>query len=162
MGKGIRERIGDHLHISEQEIIDLCKLEFVTNFLLTWSCFETTIFSTECSKDKVMNLDIKLFNQQLLKRLKLQTKHFFERYQDKDLLKKLERKGVPLEIVNYINEERVKGKNMTDLQFLAYVVFRYRNNIFHGNKQMFNWKKYQEQIEMCTDIMMTMVEEYKS
>jgi len=39
-------------------------------------------------------------------------------------------------------------------QLLLGVIFRYRNNIFHGNKGVTGWLRYQEQIDMCTRAML--------
>ena len=39
-------------------------------------------------------------------------------------------------------------------------VFRYRNNIFHGNKAIGEWNKYSKEIEYCTDFMMSVVDVY--
>src|SRR3990167_6907130 len=37
--------------------------------------------------------------------------------------------------------------------FTTFVVLRFRNNIFHGNKYARNWMKYKDQIIHCTEIM---------
>ena len=43
------------------------------------------------------------------------------------------------------------------LFFLVFVVYRYRNNIFHGNKGVQSWLQYRDQIRRCTQVMQALV-----
>jgi len=41
--------------------------------------------------------------------------------------------------------------------FTIFVVYRYRNNIFHGNKGVASWLKFQDQIKLCIKVMQTLI-----
>ena len=40
---------------------------------------------------------------------------------------------------------------------LLVVVYRFRNNIFHGNKGVDSWLQYRPQIEKCTNVMQHLI-----
>ena len=40
---------------------------------------------------------------------------------------------------------------------LLFVVFRFRCNIFHGNKGVESWLKYKEQIRFCIEVMQSLI-----
>jgi hypothetical protein len=45
-----------------------------------------------------------------------------------------------------------------DLVFLvALVTYRYRNNMFHGNKGVRSWLQYKTQIGLCTNVVQSFV-----
>lgn len=46
--------------------------------------------------------------------------------------------------------------------FVAFVVYRYRNNMFHGNKGIHSWLQYGEQIRLCTEAMQAFVSHAES
>jgi len=45
--------------------------------------------------------------------------------------------------------------------FLVLVVYRYRNNIFHGNKGVESWLQFKDQIEYCIRIMQILIDTAK-
>ena len=45
------------------------------------------------------------------------------------------------------------------LSFLIYVIYRYRKNMFHGNKSLDSWLGYEEQITNCINSMITIMNE---
>ena len=102
------------------------------------------------------------FKSSLIKDLSSYNSYFIKRYQnDEKKLKNLEGKTTngDLRIKNYIGKLSVNS--CSQLQFLVYIVFRYRNNIFHGNKGALTWLRYEEQIEKCTEIMLLLLENFK-
>lgn len=48
------------------------------------------------------------------------------------------------------------------LKFLLYVVFRYRNNMFHGNKCLSSWLKYKIEINHCIKVMINSIDYLKN
>ena len=62
------------------------------------------------------------------------------------------------------NAERVLNKDwnksgpVAKLQFGLYVIYRFRNNIFHGNKTIFEWLRNREQIEDCVMVLLRLTE----
>ena len=50
--------------------------------------------------------------------------------------------------------------NEQKLSFLIYVVYRYRNNMFHGNKKLDSWLFYKNQINYCIQIMISLIDNH--
>ena len=40
---------------------------------------------------------------------------------------------------------------------LVFVIYRFRNNIFHGNKGVGSWLQYKEQIKWCFTVMQLLI-----
>ncbi len=53
-------------------------------------------------------------------------------------------------------------RNEEIIYLLVFVIYRYRNNIFHGNKGVQSWLNYQEQIKHCTRVMQVMISHAES
>lgn len=55
-----------------------------------------------------------------------------------------------------------KKECLTDnekMQLALYVLYRYRNNIFHGNKGARSWNQYIEQIDQCVKTMAFIIDD---
>ena len=87
--------------------------------------------------------------------------YFYNRYQDAEKYRRL------TDSKKYESMERVLHTDYTKLSsedkfiLMMTTVFRYRNNIFHGNKAIGEWNKYSREIEYCTEFMMAVVDVYK-
>lgn len=85
-------------------------------------------------------------------------KHFHTRYQDEERYRHLCHQD------NYKDTDEILLKpyeNITHKEkiiLLTYVVYRYRNNIFHGNKGIRTWSNYNKQIQYCLQYMMAIVD----
>jgi len=63
--------------------------------------------------------------------------------------------------IDTIRKSKISSLNNTEkFEFLIYIVYRYRNNIFHGNKGVTSWTKYEEQIDKCVQVMTFLIDEY--
>lgn len=138
-------------------------LEIGKNFLFVWSVFESEIFDRWCYKD---NIEEKLKNlknsKEILSKLKNEINFFKNRYQNSNNRKNLwANKGEVEGFKKIIESNTYKNeieKEKDELIFLVSIVFRFRNNIFHGNKSPFNWNRYEEEIEKCIKIMCFILE----
>ena len=59
-----------------------------------------------------------------------------------------------------LNKDWSKCDPVAKLQFGLYVIYRFRNNIFHGNKTIFEWLNNREQIEDCVIVLLRLTEFY--
>ena len=50
-----------------------------------------------------------------------------------------------------------KLSNCEKVFLIVVVVFRYRNNIFHGSKRVESWLQYEKQIKYCIQIMQCLI-----
>jgi hypothetical protein len=133
-------------------------------FLIAWSCFEQQFFKGFMKGDSIEPVSKEPSGCKLMKQSSLNkiVSEFHQRYQDAKKLDRLfpkkpqdrhEPKG-KAEFQLLIKEDFDSLVPEQKCQLLLWVIFRYRNNIFHGNKGVAGWLRYQEQIDMCTRAML--------
>ncbi len=135
------------------------KNENASSFLIVWSIFEQTCFNGFVQKDSFKDF---IKNKDLIQKLQIENtaKHFYDRYQNKKYYKNLCH-GKPLETVDQILSTEYDKLTLEDkIMLTLFTTYRYRNNIFHGNKGVMSWNRYKEQINLCLDFMMQVVDEY--
>jgi hypothetical protein len=88
--------------------------------------------------------------------------HFHARYQYPQKLGNLmPDKKTPARMVDALKKllaipfEELTKKQVIEL--LAYVVYRFRNNMFHGAKGVQSWLQYREQIRLCVEVLQVFV-----
>lgn len=118
-----------------------------------WSIFETQCFKCFFKKNDIKKYAEKNCNDTLLGFLKEEFKYFYDRYQDKKLYRHLKHEEKFKLIDNLLIKSIGDISNVERFMFLLYVVYRYRNNIFHGNKSLGNWLNYETEMEYCINIM---------
>lgn len=128
------------------------------DFLFVWTKFEKINF--DCNFNWVKE-DIDKYietKKENIEKLEEYYKYFHTRYQTSSLLKNLFGKRTP----NKEIEEIIKKKdnsNEDKIKLLLFVVFRYRNNMFHGVKEVRTWfSKYSVEINKCVEIMKILTE----
>ena len=85
--------------------------------------------------------------------------HFHERYQDKRKYRNLKHKDPDYQVANSVLSKEISEVSGEDqIAFLIYVIYRYRNNMFHGNKRLDSWIQYRQQIEYCTNAMIKIID----
>ena len=155
-------RLSKILDVREEEINKSISNVDIIHFLLVWSNFETLIFDKYCRQSSIFDLNNSSFNDSLQDDLGLYELYFIDRYK-KDPIKFVtlgpENRNHS-QVRNYIYKSNSCEK-CTRLHFLVYIVFRYRNNIFHGNKGSLEWFLYEEPIQKCTEIMLLLLENMK-
>lgn len=128
-------------------------------FLIAWSIFETICFGG-FAKDK----DIEDVAKGLVgtkgfqpSELMVAASHFHERYQDKKLFRNLmhKQKSSKLDLIRQKDFESLSADEI--VFFVIFVVYRFRNNIFHGNKGVASWLKFKPQIKLCIEVMQTLI-----
>jgi len=130
-----------------------------TRFLIAWSLFESKCFEGFVKIDRLSIFAKKVSEEKSFARGEFEEagRHFHDRYQNRDRLRHL----LHGQKVNGLTE--ILGKQFEDLAddellfMLLVVVYRFRNNIFHGNKGVDTWLQYRTQIEMCTNIMQYLI-----
>lgn len=147
------------LHIDSSSIDMYFKNNNVTGFLMIWTIFEQGLFSGYIRFDELKKFSVK--NQCFIASetiLDDNFTYFHNRYQNKEFYKNLVHNENKQEIEEIRNAEIEKINNEDKLKFLLYIVYRYRNNIFHGNKGVLSWMKYEEQIDKCVLIMTKLID----
>lgn len=142
---------------SDRDIQRLLNNETALHFLIAWSLFES-----KCFEGFVKAKDIEKFSQTACSSIDWQvlnaiTEHFHARYQCPNLFANLMHGQVDLKLRNLLRKSVNQFSCADHLYFLVFVIYRYRNNIFHGNKGVQSWLQYQEQIQYCIHAMQVLV-----
>ena len=77
-------------------------------------------------------------------------KHFHQRYQDQELYRHLMHGQVSKKMDTLLRQSPGSFSDQVKIFFLAIVPYRFRNNMFHGNKDVHSWLAYTDQIRHCT------------
>lgn len=144
---------------SESEGERLLRDKTAIQFLIAWSLFESRCFSGFLKAEtiqsyaerltKVENFDVSSISDH--------AHYFHARYQEKRLHNNLMHKDKSAEF-EAIRQSPVLTLTPTQAVFFStFVVYRFRNNIFHGNKGVRSWLKFTEQIGRCTHVMQLLI-----
>lgn len=143
---------------SQHQVERLLRDRTAIQFFIAWSLFEskcfggyvkTSDFDSYASKTIISGFEVSA--------LSANVEHFHARYQNKERFKHLMHtqssgrlnQALSLPIENLSAEEC--------LHLLVFVAYRFRNNIFHGNKGVDTWLSYSEQIRRCTELLQACV-----
>jgi len=128
-------------------------------FLIAWSLVETSCFHG-FAKGKDLAKHCRRISEEegfCSSSLMPILKHFHERYQDKTLYANLMHGNSNPDIKPLLSRTVESLSEAESLYFLVSVVYRYRNNIFHGSKGVASWLKFKPQIEHCIQIMQALI-----
>jgi hypothetical protein len=127
-------------------------------FLIVWSLFES-----KCFDGFVKIARIEKFAAQLVSEsfdptpVFAAASHFHARYQDRGRYENLMHRQ-PCEKLDVLLRHDVGMAGAADIIFLvAIVAYRFRNNMFHGNKGVASWLQYKDQIQLCTEALQSFV-----
>ncbi|MDO7886732.1 hypothetical protein [Hymenobacter cheonanensis] len=143
--------------ISEEKIESYFKDEDVPGFLIIWTIFEQKLFGGFVKVGNIKNHSVKELDK-ILFALETEFIFFFEAYQDKARFKNLrhDQKAEEISLLLSVDKNKLSAENK--LYILLFVVYRYRNNIFHGNKPVPSWSRYRKEIGYCVNIMKCLLE----
>ena len=130
-----------------------------TRFLIAWSLFESRCFEGSAKINKFptfATLFSEIHNFECLA-LQESATHFHRRYQDKQRYKNLMHGQKSKEMDEIISKEFAELSRYEITLMLLIVVYRFRNNIFHGNKGVESWLQYKEQITLCLTVMQSLI-----
>lgn len=154
----------------DEELNTLYNNKIAINFLLVWARFEVINFDGFLKFELIDKISEKIVSEKStsISLLDDYVKYFYERYTEPDKgqhklrglcfkMKKCRKKGcdTPDCRTKKILDEELKELTPKDkVYFLIYIVSRYRNNMFHGNKNAQNWiSQYEIPIEKCIQVM---------
>jgi adenosyl cobinamide kinase/adenosyl cobinamide phosphate guanylyltransferase len=152
------------LQQSESEVQRLLSDETAVHFLLAWSLFESKCFRNDLKACKLSDFaeEFANSNRVMLQSLNVPARHFHDRYQDRKKLSNLiPKRKTPKWMVVALKELLATPYDQLSqeeiVQLVAFVVYRFRNNMFHGAKGVQSWLQYREQIRVCVDALQVFV-----
>lgn len=142
---------------SESQVLLLLDNKMALQFLVAWSLFES-----KCFAGYVRAPDIAQYAQRTAPSigpaaLRDAAAHFHARYQDRKRFENLMHGHKDQRLLALLGRPFDELTSEDRLFLLVFVVFRYRNNIFHGNKGVESWLFYREQIQICVQAMQILV-----
>ncbi len=156
----LRERTGEVVpRLDEGEVRRLLKDKNAARFLIAWSLLESNCFGGYAKGKDIPGYCQRLANKEGFDPVSLSPiiEHFHSRYQDKKLLSNLMYKHDEPSIKTLLKKPLDKLSDCEKVFLIVVVVYRYRNNIFHGSKGVESWLKYKKQIGYCIQIMQSLI-----
>lgn len=136
--------------------------QVATVFLLIWPILETKIFNGNMSPKKVKSVANIVQAEIKEDDFDDMARHFYERYQDKYKYRRLYvTESRRWDEIDKILKEPFEAITKEEKIFLLiYVVYRYRNNIFHGTKTIREWHIFETEIDICIRFMVLLGNSY--
>lgn len=129
----------------------------VAGFLIIWSIFEKQTFEKFFRKNNIIPFSEK--HKAILAPLVYEYSNYFHlRFQNKKKFKNLIHDDNFLPFDSILKKSFIELTDEEHITLVLYVLYRYRNNIFHGNKSVLSWLKYKEQINKCVEVMILILD----
>lgn len=152
----------EYLECKESDVQQLLNDKTAMHFLIAWSIFESKCFNGYIKAKEIYSYSKNLTTEKFPPgQLNDWLKYFYERYQDNNLLRNLMYKHKHPDIKPLLKKNINNFSDEEKIFFLTTVVYRYRNNIFHGTKGIDSWLKFKDQINKCTRIMQILISHSK-
>ena len=153
-----RTWLASYFQTTTKIVDEMLKDENATTYLLVWPLFEQRLFNGFMRQAEITTVANKYaaFYSEL--NVDDAVKHFHDRYQDSGRYKNLRHTDKAAYVTKILSQKVTDLSEEDKLVLLIYVVYRYRNNIFHGNKGIKSWSGYTTQINFCLNFMMTMLD----
>ena len=141
------------------EVHHLLKNETAIHFLVAWSLFESKCFKRDVNIDKIKEFSLRIVNNESFdtKEIGEAALHFHERYQDDVYYDNLRHKQDCSKMKAILKRPFEELAYDEIVYLVAFTAYRYRNNIFHGNKGVHSWLQFTKQIELCTSVLQQFV-----
>lgn len=164
--------LAEHLGGNVSDVRRLLKNKTAVHFLIAWSLFESRLFSKQENGRSSINAGtISEFSKRIANNSKFEVAsiykyamYFHARYQCSENFRHLifekttrgdsNKSSVIDGILKCTTKELTSEQK---IYLCSFVAFRYRNNIFHGNKAVKSWLEFEEQIRYCIAIMQEFV-----
>jgi len=149
--------LGKIFGCSEYDIKKILKDPTALHFLVAWSLFESKCFKGFVKSEDISNYANTVSSTIDWLELSDTVNYFHERYQDTTFLENLLHQQKCQNLTEILKKPFDDLNRKEGVFLLVFVIYRYRNNIFHGNKGVQSWVVYSEQIQHCTHAMQVMV-----
>jgi hypothetical protein len=148
-----------YLGQSEKEVDRLLQDRLSTNFLLAWSMLESECFAGDMSVDKLLPYAGSTAALGILKihgipnAAEFLHSHYRHEANYRDLLRHDKSEAFR----KVIDTDYAALKKPDVVFMLLFVVYRFRHNIFDGEKGVRTWLKFHFEIELCTGVMQALL-----
>lgn len=140
-------------------------LNLVKDFLLLWNIFERVICGKYANKNKFDKAipHLKEFDDELLEST---IKYYKKEYIDFDKLQYLQfrarKSGIEMEELVTTTLTQPNNTSKDDkLKTIIYIIYRYRNNLFHGEKRIESLRYQKDIFKVANKILIETLKKYK-
>jgi len=155
------EWINDTIINSENDKIEANEIIDIKDFALLWNLFESLCCNKFANMNKINNLidtKIDLFSQSEYQEF---FDYYYNRYKnDNAKFSALKLRNGDKELVQKVLNDEYTDKN-NQLKLILAIIYRYRNNLFHGEKNMQYIKLQKENFENANNFLMYFIEKCK-
>lgn len=159
--------LAKHWGTDESKIKEVLEDDLALQFLISWSLLESKCFEGFAKSEKFSGFAKYMSKSERADNLTGSAEHFYKRYQNKVLFGNLmhpkngkDPRSIDRKLTKIIDSESFDSVSFEQKVYLIiWVVFRYRNNIFHGNKNVESWLDYKTEISECIKCMQVFVDE---
>ena len=152
--KEVYEWLSKELRIDNWLVSETVRNQLATVFLLIWPIIENRIFFRNVKQQKARDISERIKGNIDDNKLNPIVFHFYERYQDTNKYNKLVNGREWDGIKDILNTPFSMIGKADKIYFAIFVVYRYRNNIFHGLKSITEWNAYADEIQLCIEFML--------
>lgn len=145
--------LGRKLDIDTWLVSETVRNQMATVFLLIWPILEKEIFQNDMKKYHITSVANQYKDSIDESAMDEMFNHFHQRFQDPHKYNELKNRDQwdKIDKILQLPSSRVFKENK--IIFLIYVVYRYRNNIFHGIKSINQWNDFAYEIHLCIKFM---------
>lgn len=147
--------------IKLEEVESYFRNENVTGFLILWTIYEQKLFNG-FFRLHTLERFCNEYTWEWKTELDEAFIHFHNRYQDSVKYRNLCHSEAASDIGEILQLTVDKIDLKRKLKLILFVVYRFRNNIFHGNKGVNSWIQYTEQIRHCVQVMKVLISQYQN
>jgi len=155
----VQKYLAEHYEVEEWKVKDVMEDKGSFFLLLIWGIFEQKYFPGKNNNvfDKIKKIKNNFKNNDCYNDFSHIVLSFYDTFQDDNRWQKLD-----TDILSNKKNDvfiNIRGKKREDLseeeiiRFGLFVIYRYRNNIFHGMKEAINFKQYTKEIEDCVNLL---------
>ena len=154
----VYEWLANFYETDTRNITSLLDCQVATTYLLIWPVMEQNLFSGFMKQDKIAETATRYTLYYSEMNIEEDVKYFYDRYQNRRFFRNLKHGSYHTEVDDILKKRYNVLSPTEKLHLMIFVVYRYRNNIFHGSKGINSWLQFSEQIEKCISFMMKIVD----
>ena len=138
--------------------IEATDIDEIRDFALLWNLFESIFCNRNANLPKIFQVVDNCVNHLVEEKYDTIFQYFYNRYKnDSDKLEALRLKGDAKSIVEHVLNDTYVDKN-NKLKFIMSIIYRYRNNLFHGEKNMRYIQLQKENFKQTNAFLMYFIE----
>ncbi len=132
-------------------------IQNVMGFSILWNIFESVFCDKQANMCKINAAIDKHISEIHFEKVQSIFHYYHGRYQDNDRLDKLKLKNSDKTLVRNVLNNNYKDKN-NRIKFIMAIIYRYRNNLFHGEKDIVKITLQEENFKHANRFLMHFIE----